>query len=647
MPFYERLQQERSLNSPATSPSLSPGGLSPVRGVGGLPSQYSPPLSARSQQNHQQQRQAWLPARMADLPKSPISPGWSGLASEEPEIFKRFVQPRYSEESGHSAVETQDDEDVQQPSRHARLPRNAPQQQGGEQGQKGRPQQQHQHHASHQAHIRETSDSGQSSQMSNSYSDHLDYLIKDDSTPETSPEFPDAPLFKDTLSSSSGPLSSQLRDEIDETEEDDDGYHGYADDIIDSYPTPQQTFSGRFGSLVVDDAPSTEAYHNQIQAAHSSDQQQAEEDTRERVVPSPEPVPLSSPLLRTHSDRTHQDALLSSRGQLGRGLPASHSTPNNLSRLAGIDTSFKTDARPALRNHKIDESAIPFTQRRRLHSEEKTSGSISPSSSSRSLKHDAAMPSPTAENSAVGLDACLDDLLKEMNRESIETVPAARAAVLSGSRSPLSPIGSTSESLTPTSPEPLSSSSKIPFTEASRNTSCEKLEVQCDSCNLHVRTGAPVERDGQSFCRECYAQLYLPKCRKCRLPIEDKAIGSEDGKVKGKVSLGSYGPINEAQSTHADIDDHQQFHIGCFSCFSCSAPFPTGDFYVYGNRPYCAQHYHERNGTLCANPACSEEQRGIEGPCVSLAGEESGNGGRCKAYTLLRAQLRETNLEIS
>ena len=44
----------------------------------------------------------------------------------------------------------------------------------------------------------------------------------------------------------------------------------------------------------------------------------------------------------------------------------------------------------------------------------------------------------------------------------------------------------------------------------------------------------------------------------------------------------------------------------------------------------CAQHYHERNGTLCANAACSEEQRGIEGPCVSLVGEESGNGGRCK-----------------
>lgn len=44
--------------------------------------------------------------------------------------------------------------------------------------------------------------------------------------------------------------------------------------------------------------------------------------------------------------------------------------------------------------------------------------------------------------------------------------------------------------------------------------------------------------DGQ-ICRPCYADRFLPKCRKCDLPIESRAVTSSDGKVAGKVRFSS------------------------------------------------------------------------------------------------------------
>lgn len=64
------------------------------------------------------------------------------------------------------------------------------------------------------------------------------------------------------------------------------------------------------------------------------------------------------------------------------------------------------------------------------------------------------------------------------------------------------------------------------------------------------------DHDGQAFCRPCYADRYLPKCRKCHKPIEGGAVTSSDGKIAGK------------------------YHADCFGCFECSAPFPDGEFYV-------------------------------------------------------------------
>lgn len=74
------------------------------------------------------------------------------------------------------------------------------------------------------------------------------------------------------------------------------------------------------------------------------------------------------------------------------------------------------------------------------------------------------------------------------------------------------------------------------------------------------------------------------KCKGCNEEILGKSISSSDGRLTGR------------------------YHRGCFVCFECHSPFQTADFYVLNNRPYCAQHYHERNGSLCST--C---HNGIEG----------------------------------
>lgn len=73
-------------------------------------------------------------------------------------------------------------------------------------------------------------------------------------------------------------------------------------------------------------------------------------------------------------------------------------------------------------------------------------------------------------------------------------------------------------------------------------------------------------------------------CRGCGEFIYGKSVSSADGRLTGR------------------------YHKQCFVCQTCQRPFPTADFYVMNNQPYCARHYHELNDSLCTN--CD---RGIEG----------------------------------
>ncbi|KAN0063140.1 hypothetical protein ACQY0O_004304 [Thecaphora frezii] len=106
------------------------------------------------------------------------------------------------------------------------------------------------------------------------------------------------------------------------------------------------------------------------------------------------------------------------------------------------------------------------------------------------------------------------------------------------------------------------------------------------SCSLSSSRTPFVERDGKLLCAKDWKELYLPKCRKCGLSVEKGAVKSSDGALKGV------------------------FHRYCFSCYSCNRPFDDGTFYVHNNQPYCADHYHKINGSLCK--VCGQ---GVEGDC--------------------------------
>ncbi|KAJ7632754.1 hypothetical protein FB45DRAFT_744696, partial [Roridomyces roridus] len=118
----------------------------------------------------------------------------------------------------------------------------------------------------------------------------------------------------------------------------------------------------------------------------------------------------------------------------------------------------------------------------------------------------------------------------------------------------------------------------------------------CVRCEKKIDDGKWVQMDGgRVLCETCWKNMYLPKCRRCNLPIEKQAVSSSDGQLKGK------------------------YHRECFNCHICHKPFPDKTFYVHDSKPLCAYHYHEANDSLCAAARCGQP---IEGPCaVSHAGD--------------------------
>ena len=75
-------------------------------------------------------------------------------------------------------------------------------------------------------------------------------------------------------------------------------------------------------------------------------------------------------------------------------------------------------------------------------------------------------------------------------------------------------------------------------------------------------------------------------CKGCGKPITGKSVSSADGRLTGR------------------------YHKGCFVCRTCQNPFPSAEFYVIRDAPYCEEHYHRLNNSVCASRECG---RGIEG----------------------------------
>ena len=113
-------------------------------------------------------------------------------------------------------------------------------------------------------------------------------------------------------------------------------------------------------------------------------------------------------------------------------------------------------------------------------------------------------------------------------------------------------------------------------------------------------------------------------CRGCEKPIlpAQKSVSSADGRLTGR------------------------YHKQCFVCRTCQSSFPTAEFYVSADHPYCAYHYHKLENTLCAT--CG---RGIEGHYMETA-NVAGKGREkhhptCLKCTTCRVQLSHDYFELS
>ncbi|KAF2848111.1 hypothetical protein T440DRAFT_402073 [Plenodomus tracheiphilus IPT5] len=106
-------------------------------------------------------------------------------------------------------------------------------------------------------------------------------------------------------------------------------------------------------------------------------------------------------------------------------------------------------------------------------------------------------------------------------------------------------------------------------------------------------------------------------CRGCSEPIIGKSVKDSSGRLTGR------------------------YHKQCFVCRTCADPFPTAEFYVFQNSPYCEHHYHKLNGSLCS--ACN---RGIEGQYLETDLRRKYHP-RCFTCTTCRVVLRDGYFDVN
>jgi hypothetical protein len=106
-------------------------------------------------------------------------------------------------------------------------------------------------------------------------------------------------------------------------------------------------------------------------------------------------------------------------------------------------------------------------------------------------------------------------------------------------------------------------------------------------------------------------------CRGCSESIVGKSVKDSSGRLTGR------------------------YHKQCFVCRTCADPFPTAEFYVFENSPYCEQHYHRLNGSLCNS--CDS---GIEGQYLETDLRQKFHP-RCFTCTTCRIVLRDGYFDVA
>ncbi|KAI5860269.1 hypothetical protein GGS23DRAFT_614106 [Durotheca rogersii] len=233
------------------------------------------------------------------------------------------------------------------------------------------------------------------------------------------------------------------------------------------------------------------------------------------------------------------------------------------------------------------------------------SPSISQSSSTSGYSHMSQPPSQASSNTSParsvgsrggvrqpsdmsGVDALLDDLQSSMGALQTKGQPPSLGDRARIQRAP-SPLNPSHRHPSPETrrPDPVSLTGrepdlrsgppvKTPLTPDSSEADRRDPAVQ------EGRSGSPPERVRPQHSRQ--PSRSRGNCRGCGKPITGKSISSADGRLTGR------------------------YHKACFVCTTCQEPFSSATFYVLNDKPYCEQHYHKLNGSLCGT--CN---RGIEG----------------------------------
>ena len=126
----------------------------------------------------------------------------------------------------------------------------------------------------------------------------------------------------------------------------------------------------------------------------------------------------------------------------------------------------------------------------------------------------------------------------------------------------------------------------------------------------------PTDGTGKRTCRGCSDAILLGQ----------KSVTSADGRLTGR------------------------YHKQCFVCTTCQSGFATAEFYVFNDHPYCDQHYHELNDTICTG--CG---KGIEGqlmetsPRLSDLDKAGGQKYHLKCFTCTTCHtiLKEDYFELN
>ncbi|KAI0388628.1 hypothetical protein F5Y17DRAFT_190532 [Xylariaceae sp. FL0594] len=213
----------------------------------------------------------------------------------------------------------------------------------------------------------------------------------------------------------------------------------------------------------------------------------------------------------------------------------------------------------------------------------------STTSPARSVASDSVIASPS---DTAKIDALMDDLQESMSSMlPVSPAPALAAAPIpipfprKDSLRPVAPRQEQSQRLRldPAVQAGVGLRDESPISPSSAP-NFDKLSVHGDD-QARMRSQTTSTLDPNSHNRQA-SKNPRPRgnCKACQEPITGKSIASADGRLTGR------------------------YHKACFVCTTCKEPFSSATFYVHEDRPYCEQHYHKLNGSLCG--ACN---RGIEG----------------------------------